>query len=37
MTWQQIGDLPPEESQQRGIFPHPLQTDGAQVFPKIAD
>jgi len=40
MTWQQIGDLRPEEIQQRGIFPypslpHPLQTNGGQVFPKI--
>ena len=40
MNWQQIGELRPEEIQQRGIFPypslpHPLQTNGGQVFPKI--
>jgi cytochrome c peroxidase len=40
LTWQQIGELRPEEIQQRGIFPyptlpHPLQTNGGQVFPKI--
>ena len=40
MTWQQIGDLRPEDIQQRGIFPypslpHPLQTNGGQVFPKM--
>lgn len=40
MSWQQIGELRPEEIQQRGIFPypslpHPLQTNGGQVFPKI--
>src|SRR3954451_23132398 len=40
MSWQQIGELRPEDIQQRGIFPypslpHPLQTNGGQVFPKI--
>jgi cytochrome c peroxidase len=40
MSWQQIGELRPEEIQQRGMFPypslpHPLQTNGGQVFPKI--
>lgn len=37
LTWQQIGDLRSEDIQQRGIFPypslpHPLQTNGGQVF-----
>ena len=40
LTWQQMGDLRPEDIQQRGIFPypslpHPLQTNGGQVFPKM--
>jgi cytochrome c peroxidase len=40
MSWQQIGDLRPEEIQRRGIFPypslpHPLQANGGQVFPKM--
>ncbi|HYO81622.1 MAG TPA: hypothetical protein VES20_09485 [Bryobacteraceae bacterium] len=40
MTWQQLGDMRPEEIKQRGIFPyaslpHPLQTNGGQVFPKM--
>lgn len=40
VSWQQIGEMRPEEIQQRGIFPypslpHPLQTNGGQVFPKI--
>lgn len=40
VTWQQIGELNPEEIQSRGIFPypslpHPLQTNGGQVFPKM--
>jgi cytochrome c peroxidase len=40
MNWEQIGNLRPEEIQQRGIFPypslpHPLQTNGGQVFPKM--
>ena len=40
ITWQQLGDLPSEEIQQRGIFPypalpHPLQANGGQVFPKM--
>ena len=40
MTWQQLGDLPPEEIKQRGVFPypslpHPLQANGGQVFPKM--
>jgi len=40
MTWQQIGNLGPEEIKQRGIFPypslpHPLQANGGQVFPKM--
>jgi cytochrome c peroxidase len=39
-TWQQLGDMRPEEIKQRGIFPypslpHPLQTNGGQVFPKM--
>jgi cytochrome c peroxidase len=40
MTWQQIGDLSPEEIQKRGIFPypslpHPLHANGGQVFPRM--
>jgi cytochrome c peroxidase len=40
MTWEQIGQLTPDEIQRRRIFPypslpHPLQTNGGQVFPKI--
>jgi len=40
VSWQQMGEMRPEEIQQRGIFPypslpHPLQTNGGQVFPKI--
>ena len=40
MTWEQIGNLGPEEIKQRGIFPypslpHPLQANGGQVFPKM--
>src|SRR4051812_29092877 len=40
MTWQQIGELVPEDLKKRGIFPypalpHPLQANGGQVFPKM--
>jgi cytochrome c peroxidase len=40
LSWEQMGDLRPEDIQQRGIFPypalpHPLQTNGGQVFPKM--
>ena len=40
MTWQQLGDMRPEDIKQRGIFPypslpHPLQTNGGQGFPKM--
>src|SRR3954452_13249550 len=40
VSWQQIGEMRPEEIQQRGIFPypslpHPLQSNGGQVFPKM--
>src|SRR5215813_3179986 len=40
MTWEQLGQLPPEDIRQRNLFPyrtlpHPLQVNGGQVFPKI--
>jgi cytochrome c peroxidase len=40
MTWEQIGQLRPEEILQRNLFPyrslpHPLQTNGGQVFPRM--
>ncbi len=40
MTWDQIGQLRPEEILQRNVFPyhslpHPLQANGGQVFPKV--
>jgi cytochrome c peroxidase len=40
LTWQQIGQMTPDQIQQRGIFPypalpHPLQANGGQVFPKM--
>jgi cytochrome c peroxidase len=40
MTWEQIGALRPDDIRSRNIFPyptlpHPLQTNGGQVFPKM--
>lgn len=40
MTWQQIGELRPDDIKARDIFPypslpHPLMTNGGMVFPKI--
>jgi cytochrome c peroxidase len=40
MSWQQLAELSPPEIQRQGIFPypslpHPLQTNGGQVFPKM--
>ncbi len=40
VTWQQIGTMSPDDIKGRGIFPypslpHPLQTNGGQVFPKM--
>lgn len=40
VTWQQLAELPPDSVRTRGIFPypalpHPLQSNGGQVFPKM--
>jgi cytochrome c peroxidase len=40
VTWQQLAELSPDSIRTRGIFPypplpHPLQSNGGQVFPKI--
>jgi len=40
MTWDRIGVMPADDIRQRGIFPypslpHPLQTNGGMVFPKM--
>src|SRR5215469_9700581 len=40
LTWQQIGEMAPDEIRRRDGFPypslpHPLQTTGGQVFPKM--
>jgi cytochrome c peroxidase len=40
VTWQQLAELPPDSVRARGIFPypalpHPLQSNGGQVFPKM--
>jgi cytochrome c peroxidase len=40
MTWDQLGQLNSDEIRQKGLFPyralpHPLQTNGGQVFPKV--
>jgi hypothetical protein len=40
ITWQQLAEMPPEDIRSRDIFPypslpHPLQTVGGQVFPKM--
>src|SRR5205085_12622547 len=40
MSWQQIGELGASQFKERGIFPypslpHPLQSNGGQVFPKM--
>lgn len=40
MTWEQLGQLKPDDIRQRNLFPyrslpHPLQTNGGQVFPKM--
>lgn len=40
MTWEQLADLAPGEMKERNVFPypslpHPLQTNGGQVFPSM--
>jgi len=40
MTWDQLGQLRPDDIRQRNVFPyrslpHPLQVNGGQVFPKV--
>lgn len=40
VTWQQLAEISPEEIRRRDIFPypalpHPLQTNGGQVFPQM--
>jgi cytochrome c peroxidase len=40
MTWEQLGQLRPDEIRQRNLFPyrslpHPLQVNGGQVFPRM--
>ena len=40
VTWAKLNEMPPEEIQRRGVFPypalpHPLQTNGGQVFPPM--
>src|ERR1035441_3632871 len=40
VTWQQVAELPADSIRARGIFPypalpHPLQSNGGQVFPKM--
>lgn len=40
MNWDELASLTPEEIKQRGIFPypslpHPLQSNGGQVFPQM--
>jgi cytochrome c peroxidase len=40
LTFEQLGSLAPEEIRGRGLFPypslpHPLQTNGGQVFPQV--
>ncbi|QDS91752.1 hypothetical protein FF011L_04870 [Roseimaritima multifibrata] len=40
MTWEQLTEMTPEEIQKQGVFPypslpHPLQTNGGQVFPRM--
>jgi cytochrome c peroxidase len=40
VTWQQIGEMAPDEIRRRNLFPyrslpHPLQANGGQVFPKM--
>ncbi len=40
MTWDQLSQLRPDDIRQRNLFPyhslpHPLQTNGGQVFPKV--
>lgn len=40
LTWDQLAAMRPEEIKRRGVFPypslpHPLQTNGGQVFPKM--
>lgn len=40
MSWDELASLDPEEIKQRGIFPypslpHPLHSNGGQVFPKM--
>jgi len=40
LTWEDLGKMSPEEIRERGIFPypslpHPLHTNGGQVFPKM--
>jgi cytochrome c peroxidase len=40
LTWEQVGQLPPDDIRQRDLFPyrslpHPLQVNGGQVFPKM--
>jgi cytochrome c peroxidase len=39
-TWDHLGKMPPEEIKQKGAFPypslpHPLETNGGMVFPKM--
>ncbi len=40
LTWQQLATMPPEQIRRGGVFPypslpHPLQTNGGQVFPQM--
>lgn len=40
VTWDQLAEMQPEAMRQRDLFPypplpHPLQTNGGQVFPKM--
>lgn len=40
VTWEQLGEMPPEQIREKGLFPylslpHPKQVAGGQVFPKV--
>jgi len=40
LTWDQLSTMPPDQIKQKDIFPylslpHPLQTNGGQVFPQV--
>jgi cytochrome c peroxidase len=40
MTWDQLSEMTPEQIKERDVFPypslpHPLQTNGGQVFPQV--